>query len=371
MPHADNEAMVETPGAGLGPPPQQSGSLFAWDERLTLAEFARRYFVWPSEEPRPGTGVRWSESALEEEVTSHLAWWHRRSTVPPADRCVEAYSEARVLVIGLQSDTGCVQAGVDVNGWFFRDAASALEYLLQLHRWSELDRSEQASFLRRWMPRILLGFEDWQIVRRDEWLLFSEADHEVVMESAQATNDASRGSEAWGRYRRVTWRVNRSGTAEQVDSWEAPCSSSARCGRDLWHEHLLKSAPVFVDGAVEIRGWISPGVVSRIFGENRRVLRSCYGQALRDDPTLPAVEFLVWIMLSEDGDMSGARLIPGDVGNETLRECILGRVRRFRFPSDGYGPVEIAYPVSLWTDDGSHANTRVGSWRPGRIVETE
>ena len=369
VPHAVDSVSVEAHEAVDAAPPPQHGSLWPWDGGLTSAEFAQRYFVWPSEEPGHGDALRWDQAALAEAEALHLAWWHRRSSVPPEHGCAESYSQAPILVVGSHSTAGCLQTGVDVNGWFFRNPVHALEYLLQLTRWSELRRYDQARVLNRWMPRILFGFEDWEIVRSVEWLESGAA--EVIMESAQATHSSGGGSGEWGRYRRETWRVNVSGHAERVDEWEAPCNSSALCGRDLWREHLLESVPVFVDGAVEIRGPIEPGVVSRVFRENRRNLRSCYERGLREDPTLPAADFLIWIMLTESGDMSSARVIPADVGDEDLRDCVLGRVRRFRLPLNASGPAQIAYPVSLWTEDGRRATARVGSWREGREVETE
>ncbi len=76
---------------------------------------------------------------------------------------------------------------------------------------------------------------------------------------------------------------------------------------------------------------VSAANVARVVAAHKEDLRACYASEARADPTLQGGGDLTWQILP-DGSVSSPMLTRTTLGDLQLEECILRKVRGWRFP---------------------------------------
>jgi hypothetical protein len=100
--------------------------------------------------------------------------------------------------------------------------------------------------------------------------------------------------------------------------------------------------------AVEgILGGIPEHKVQRVMQSNEDAILECYSDAL-DDYDLLAGDLEMAIVVDLDGSVYEAHLRNGTLGSLAAESCILGQIKRFRFPKPGGGRAEVSHSISLY-----------------------
>lgn len=81
-------------------------------------------------------------------------------------------------------------------------------------------------------------------------------------------------------------------------------------------------------------------VISRYFGQ----VVACYEQRLKDNPSLGGRVEVSWTI--SRGRVTTASVFANTTGDDALARCIVGKVRRWRFPSD-LEPIDVVFPFIL------------------------
>lgn len=96
-------------------------------------------------------------------------------------------------------------------------------------------------------------------------------------------------------------------------------------------------------------------ITRRIVRAHLSEIRHCYDLGLKQDPAL-AGRIVVTFTISADGSVQAAEVASSDLSNETVSECVIARVQRWKFAKPRHGSaVVVNYPFILETD--GHAPT--------------
>jgi TonB family protein len=85
-----------------------------------------------------------------------------------------------------------------------------------------------------------------------------------------------------------------------------------------------------------------------VAGINRDIsgLRSCYEKELKKDQFLQG-KVVVGFVIDQDGQVTKANIQSSEIDNKRVKRCIVGRVRRLKFPKPEGGSVQVAYPMNF------------------------
>ncbi|HJK92225.1 MAG TPA: AgmX/PglI C-terminal domain-containing protein [Polyangiaceae bacterium LLY-WYZ-15_(1-7)] len=102
-------------------------------------------------------------------------------------------------------------------------------------------------------------------------------------------------------------------------------------------------------GRVEVRGPLPREAVRRVLRRHERELRHCYATARREQPEL-AGRLLVEFEIGPQGRVGSARVTENGLGHAALAQCVVRRLRRWRFPHpDVGGTVRVRSPFVFAT----------------------
>jgi len=93
----------------------------------------------------------------------------------------------------------------------------------------------------------------------------------------------------------------------------------------------------------EVDGDLDSGAIARVVRSRMRMVKNCYERELKRNPGLGGkieVEFTI----GEDGRIEEALVIDNAMGSDAVADCILGRLKRWRFPKPDGGSVTVSYP---------------------------
>ncbi len=91
-------------------------------------------------------------------------------------------------------------------------------------------------------------------------------------------------------------------------------------------------------------GTIDREAIRRVIKANEKTIRTCYERQLNRNPDLFGKLVLGWD-IADGGRVSGVRVVSNELGNAEVANCILDRLKTWKFPDPPSGQVvEVAYP---------------------------
>ena len=97
-------------------------------------------------------------------------------------------------------------------------------------------------------------------------------------------------------------------------------------------------------GTTVVQGGLDKEVIARIVHRHQNEIKYCYEKELQKDPNLYGKVAIKWI-IDPTGSVATASLAQSTMGNSNVVNCILTRVRRWKFPQPkGGGVVQVTYP---------------------------
>ena len=102
--------------------------------------------------------------------------------------------------------------------------------------------------------------------------------------------------------------------------------------------------PSVVPGRPNIEGQLDRDIIQRVIREHRREIRACYEAELQRTPELEG-RVLINFVIAPDGQVAGSRSVESSLNNSTVEDCVVRRIRSWRFPEPrGGGTVNVNYP---------------------------
>ncbi len=95
--------------------------------------------------------------------------------------------------------------------------------------------------------------------------------------------------------------------------------------------------------APEVDGALDSGAIAKVVRQRKRMLQDCYERELKRDPGLSGkieIEFTI----DENGRVEDARVSSNRMGSDAVGDCIVSRIRRWRFPKPDGGSVTVNFP---------------------------
>ena len=95
--------------------------------------------------------------------------------------------------------------------------------------------------------------------------------------------------------------------------------------------------------APEVDGALDSEAVAKVVQGRKRMVQDCYERELKRDPTLQGkieIEFTI----GEDGRVVDAKVASNRMGSAAVGECIVSRLRAWRFPKPNGGSVTVNFP---------------------------
>jgi hypothetical protein len=94
----------------------------------------------------------------------------------------------------------------------------------------------------------------------------------------------------------------------------------------------------------EFVGSMDREAIRRVILNNKSAIRSCYERELQRKPDLYGKVVLQWYIM-EKGRVSEAKVKENDMGSSAVADCIISRLRTWRFPEPPPGTIgEVSYP---------------------------
>ena len=101
--------------------------------------------------------------------------------------------------------------------------------------------------------------------------------------------------------------------------------------------NIQASAVESVDGSLDPKK-ISAAIKARLSG-----IKACYEQQLKRNPKL-AGKIVIAFVIDEEGKVSEASVDSDTLGDGAVAKCIIGLIRRVRFPKPDEGDVQATFP---------------------------
>jgi len=93
-----------------------------------------------------------------------------------------------------------------------------------------------------------------------------------------------------------------------------------------------------------VQGSLDPALIRKVIQSNLAKIKFCYESQLTMNPNL-AGQVKVRFVIAGTGRVADAKVDTSSIGNATVEQCVVGRVRTFVFPKPkGGGTVIVAYP---------------------------
>jgi hypothetical protein len=107
---------------------------------------------------------------------------------------------------------------------------------------------------------------------------------------------------------------------------------------------LQKERVIVKPGKTIVVGGLSREVIAKVVKSHEREIKYCYEQELTDAPDLAGKVGATWV-IGPDGSVTEARVNETTLNNRRAEECIVARIRRWKFPEvPGGGIVNVTYP---------------------------
>ena len=96
-----------------------------------------------------------------------------------------------------------------------------------------------------------------------------------------------------------------------------------------------------------VQGGLDRALIADVVQRNIGQVRFCYEQELQTDPRLTGRVVVAWV-IGHDGAVSNARIHNSTLHSKNVEDCILTRLRTWRFPlPEGEGNVDVNFPFLL------------------------
>jgi TonB family protein len=105
-----------------------------------------------------------------------------------------------------------------------------------------------------------------------------------------------------------------------------------------------KATTRIIPGKTTVVGGLDKDVIAKIIRQHQNEIKYCYESELNKNPSL-AGKVAVAFTIDPTGAVSDASVTESTLGNSTAENCMLSRVRRWKFPEPkGGGVVAVTYP---------------------------
>lgn len=95
--------------------------------------------------------------------------------------------------------------------------------------------------------------------------------------------------------------------------------------------------------APEVDGALDSGAIAEVVRRRIRSVQDCYERELKRDASL-AGKIEIEFTIDEEGNVEEARVSNNKMGSDAVGECIVSRIRRWKFPKPQGGSVTVNYP---------------------------
>jgi TonB family protein len=113
------------------------------------------------------------------------------------------------------------------------------------------------------------------------------------------------------------------------------------------NQRTAATPTVGIDGSADVEGQLDREIIQRVVRENRRGIRACYESALQRNQNLEGRVTVRWV-ISPDGAVAGASVQTSTMNSQEVENCLVSRVRQFRFPEPrGGGIVRVNFPFDF------------------------
>lgn len=90
----------------------------------------------------------------------------------------------------------------------------------------------------------------------------------------------------------------------------------------------------------------SEGEIERVFQQNKGKIFNLYNRALRKNPSL-AGQFVVEITISAAGQVTAAKILSSELGDEKLERKLVLRIKKFKFAKANVAEITVTYPIDF------------------------
>jgi len=102
--------------------------------------------------------------------------------------------------------------------------------------------------------------------------------------------------------------------------------------------------PKVIPGRASVTGALDKQIIRRVINKNRQGIKYCYDKELQKKKDLHG-KIVVKFVIAPNGRVIKASIRESTMNNSKVEKCIVGRVKRFKFPAPkGGGIVEVSYP---------------------------
>jgi outer membrane biosynthesis protein TonB len=93
-------------------------------------------------------------------------------------------------------------------------------------------------------------------------------------------------------------------------------------------------------------GRVDKGAVKKVFSRRSGAIKHCYEKALKSNPNVKG-KVTIRFQIGTAGRITRSKCTSNTTGSSAICQCILGKVKSWRFPSPEGGPVTFSYPFIL------------------------
>lgn len=105
-----------------------------------------------------------------------------------------------------------------------------------------------------------------------------------------------------------------------------------------------KSVTRVIPGKTTVVGGLDKDVIAKVIRRHQNEIKYCYESELSKDPNLAGKVAVMWT-IDPSGSVADASVSETTLGNTTAENCMLSRIRRWRFPEPkGGGVVTVTFP---------------------------
>lgn len=105
-----------------------------------------------------------------------------------------------------------------------------------------------------------------------------------------------------------------------------------------------KSTTRIIPGKTTVVGGLDKDVIAKIIRRHQNEIKYCYESELQKDQSLAGRVMVAW-MIDPAGGVADANVTESTMGNATVEQCMLSKIRRWRFPEPkGGGVVNVTFP---------------------------
>lgn len=99
-------------------------------------------------------------------------------------------------------------------------------------------------------------------------------------------------------------------------------------------------------GTPDVQGQLAPEIIARVVKMRSPVLRHCYENGLKANPTL-AGKITIKLVIGTDGNVVTVQALSDTLGDAGVTSCVINSVKRWSFPAPKDGVVIATYPFTF------------------------